>query len=87
MWCYDECISAMGKLKNMPSHGGNLWNASPMLYQLSYAVKSVRVTRYSIQTDRELGKHCATNVGHCKQIVASELISAMLEEQICIIRI
>ena len=31
----------------MPGHGGNrtydLWNASPMLCQLSYAVRSVRV--------------------------------------------
>ncbi len=36
-----------GKLKNQPDHGGNrtrdLWFASPMLYQLSYEVKSVRV--------------------------------------------
>ena len=34
-------------LKNIPGHGGirtyDLWNASPTLYQLSYAVKSVRV--------------------------------------------
>ena len=34
-------------LKNMPGHGGirtyDLWNTSPMLYQLSYAVRSVRV--------------------------------------------
>ena len=34
-------------LKNMPGHGGNrtyqLWNASPMLCQLSYAVRSIRV--------------------------------------------
>ena len=34
-------------LKNMPGHGGNrtydLWNTSPMLCQLSYAVWSVRV--------------------------------------------
>ena len=33
-------------LKNMPGHGGirtyDLWNASPMLCQLSYAVRSVR---------------------------------------------
>ena len=33
--------------KNMPGHGGirtyDLWNASPMLCQLSYAVRSVRV--------------------------------------------
>ena len=33
-------------LKNMPGHGGNrtydLWNTSPMLCQLSYAVRSVR---------------------------------------------
>ena len=34
-------------LKNMPGHGGNrtydLWNTSPMLCQLSYTVRSVRV--------------------------------------------
>ena len=34
-------------MKNMPGHGGirtyDLWNASPMLCQLSYAVRSVRV--------------------------------------------
>ena len=34
-------------LKNKPDHGGNrtydLWNTSPMLCQLSYAVRSVRV--------------------------------------------
>ena len=34
-------------LKNMPGHCGNrtydLWNTSPMLCQLSYAVRSVRV--------------------------------------------
>ena len=34
-------------LKNMPGHGGNrtydLWNTSPTLCQLSYAVRSVRV--------------------------------------------
>ena len=35
-------------LKNMPDHGGNrtydLWDTSPMLCQLSYAVRSVRVS-------------------------------------------
>ena len=45
--CYSECISTPGKLKNQPDHGGNrtrdLWFASPMLYQLSYEVKYVRV--------------------------------------------
>ena len=34
-------------LKNMSAHGGNLtydlWNTSPMLCQLSYVVRSVRV--------------------------------------------
>ena len=43
-------------LKNMPGHGGirtyDLSNASPMLCQLSYAVRSVRV--YDIS---ELGWH------------------------------
>ena len=40
-------LSSPGKLKNMLDHGGNrtydLWKASPMLYQLSYGVRSVRV--------------------------------------------
>ena len=40
-------------LKNMPDHGGNrtydLWNTSPMLCQLSYAVRSVRVCDISEQ--------------------------------------
>ena len=39
-------------LKNMPGHGGirtyDLWNASPMLCQLSYAVRSVRVYDISV---------------------------------------
>ena len=41
------------RLKNMPDHGGNrtydLWNTSPMLCQLSYAVWSVRVCDISEQ--------------------------------------
>ena len=40
-------------LKNMPDHGGNrtydLWNTSPMLCQLNYAVRSVRVCDISEQ--------------------------------------
>ena len=50
---YDVCVATLSvyphreSLKNMPGHGGipiyDLWNASPMLYQLSYAVRSVRV--------------------------------------------
>ena len=50
---YDVCGVTLSvyphraSLKNMPGHGGNrtydLWNTSPMLCQLSYAVRSVRV--------------------------------------------
>ena len=50
---YDACDVTLSvyphraSLKNMPAHGGNrtydLWNTSPMLCQLSYAVRSVRV--------------------------------------------
>ena len=50
---YDVCVATLSvyphraSLKNMPGHGGirtyDLWNASPTLYQLSYAVRSVRV--------------------------------------------
>ena len=40
-------------LKNMPDHSGDrtydLWNTSPMLCQLSYAVRSVRVCDISEQ--------------------------------------
>ena len=39
-------------LKNMPGHDGirtyDLWNASPMLCQLSYVVRSVRVYDISV---------------------------------------
>ena len=44
LWVY---IHTWASLKNMPGHGGNrtydLWNTSPTLCQLSYAVRSVRV--------------------------------------------
>ena len=47
LWCYSECISTPGKLKNLRDHGGNqtrdLWFIRPMLSQLTYEVKSVRV--------------------------------------------
>ena len=50
---YDVCDVTLSvyphraSLKNMPGHGGNrtydLWNTSPMLCQLSYAVRSIGV--------------------------------------------
>ena len=56
---YDACDVTLSvyphraSLKNMPDHGGNrtydLWNTSPMLCQLSYAVLSVRVCDISEQ--------------------------------------
>ena len=56
---YDACDVTLSvyphraSLKNMPAHGGNrtydLWNTSPMLCQLSYAVWSVRVCDISEQ--------------------------------------
>ena len=40
-------------LKNMPDHGGNrtynIWNTSPILCQLSYAIRSVRICDISEQ--------------------------------------
>ena len=49
----DVCVATLSvyphraSLKNMPGHGGirtyDLWNASPTLYQLGHAVRSVRV--------------------------------------------
>ena len=49
---YDVCVATLSvyphraSLKNMPGHSGirtyDLWNASPMLCQLSYAVRSVQ---------------------------------------------
>ena len=51
-------------LKNMPGHGGirtyDLWNASPMLCQLSYAVRSVRV--YDI-SELSLGRRFESHRG------------------------
>ena len=54
---YDVCDVTLSvyphraSLKNIPDHGGNrtydLWNTSPMLCQLSYAVRSVRVCHIS----------------------------------------
>ena len=56
---YDACDVTLSvyphraSLKNRPDHGGNrtydLWNTSPMLCQLSYAVWSVRVCDISEQ--------------------------------------
>ena len=56
---YDACDVTLSiyphraSLKNMPGHGGNrtydLWNTSPMLCQLSYAVRSIRVCDISEQ--------------------------------------
>ena len=56
---YDACDVTLSvyphraSLKNMPDHGGNrtydLWNTSPMLCQLSYAVWPVRVCDISEQ--------------------------------------
>ena len=53
---YDVCDVTLSvyphraSLKNMSGHGGNrtydLWSTSPMLCQLSYAVRSVRVSNY-----------------------------------------
>ena len=50
---YDACDDTLSvypyraSLKNITDHGGNrtydLWNTSPMLCELSYAVRSVRV--------------------------------------------
>ena len=50
----------------MPGHGGirtnDLWNTSPMLCQLSYAVRSVRVCDISNRPDRvaQLAEHWAS---------------------------
>ena len=54
---YDVCVATLSvyphraSLKNIPGHGGirtyDLWNASPMLCQLSYAVRSIRVSDIS----------------------------------------
>ena len=54
---YDFCDVTLSvyphrpSLKNMPGHGGNrnydLWNTSPMLCQLSYTVRTVRLSDIS----------------------------------------
>ena len=42
-----KCVSTPGTLKSLPPHKGNrtydLWDTSPMLCQLSYEAKPVRV--------------------------------------------
>ena len=55
-------------LKNMPGHGGirtyDLWNASPMLCQLSYAVRlssEISYTRTDLHERILLGKITAVN--------------------------
>ena len=55
---YDACVVTLSayphraSLKNMLDQGGNrtydLWNTSPMLFQLSYVVWSVRVSDISV---------------------------------------
>ena len=46
-----ESIFTPSKLKNTPDHSGNrtydLWNARPMLCQLSYAVKVCDISKLS----------------------------------------
>ena len=57
---YDACDVTLSvyphraSLKNMPDHGGtnDVWNTSPMLCQLSYAVWSVRVGSVDIEGTR-----------------------------------
>ena len=56
---YDACVATLSayphqaSLKNVLDQGGNrtydLWNTSPMLFQLSYVVWSVRVSNISEQ--------------------------------------
>ena len=56
---YDVCDVTLSvylhlaSLKKMPGHGGNrsydLWNTSPMLCKLSYAIRTVRVSDISEQ--------------------------------------
>ena len=58
---YDACDVTLSvyphraSLKIMPDHGGNrtydLWNTSPMLCQLSYAIWSVRVSGIFFKLD------------------------------------
>ena len=54
-------MSTLGKLKNMPDHGGNrtfdLWNASSILCQLRYVVRSVRVGDVSNPFDNNVIMH------------------------------
>ena len=53
-------------LKNMPGHGGirtyDLWNTSPMLFQLSYAVRTVRVSDISEQYLVPSIPMCSSNI-------------------------
>ena len=60
LWCYSECASTPGKLKSLPDHGGNrtrdLWDTSPMLYQLSYEVNLTSIQKVACRFDCHRGQ-------------------------------
>ena len=77
---YDACDVTLSvyphqaSLQNMPDHSGNrtydLWNTSPMLCQLSYAVWSVRVCDYFISFTWQaiLKTTLLTKLFYCKRL-------------------
>ena len=73
---YDACDVTLSvyphwaSLKNMPGHGGNrtydLWNTSPMLCQLSYAIRSVRVCDISEPSIDIEGTRLSSEISHTR---------------------
>ena len=76
-------ISTPGKLKSMAGHGSNrtydLWNVSPMLCQLSHAIRSLQVFAISIlslvlQNQRNLNVAAIAKVAGSIPSLASHII-------------
>ena len=83
MFC-DVTLSAYphrASLKNMPGHGGirtyDLWNTSPMLFQLSYAVRTVRVSDISEQYLVPSIPMCSSNMNFFSVLVLCTQVNNM----------
>ena len=65
----------------MPGHGGirtyDLWNTSPMLFQLSYAVRTVRVSDISEQYLVPSIPMCSSNMNFFSVLVLCTQVNNM----------
>ena len=74
-------VSTPDKLKSLLDHGGNqtrdLWFASPVLYQLSYEVKSVRVRGISELSLANVSAQC----GHTQSNITNICLHLSAQHQ------